>query len=644
MPIMSAYGRTIAFAMILPAPTSPPPRPAPGIQTRLLPLAALRPDPANPRLMPDEQMAALMRSIQEFGFVEPVVVRRADGLVIGGHQRVEAARRLGLTEVPVVEVDLTDEQCRALNVALNRIHGEWDVPKLAEILQALPQDLAALTGFDDDAIQRVLHDAEEAIRALQGEADLDDVPAPPDEADHEARGPDRPREPPAPLRRLGERGGPRPAPRRRARSTSLNTDPPYNVKVEPRSNNAIAAGLSSFTARRRTDAPPGASTSRGTPGSPSDPREDAGEGPAARRTTSSRTRTSTRRSARGSGTLARVLLPGRSFYIWGGYANVANYPPALKASGLYFCQTIIWDKQHPVLTRKDFMGAHEWAFYGWRRAPRTSSSGPRTSTDLWDVKKVNPQSMVHLTEKPVELAARAITYSSKPGENVLDLFGGSGSTLDRGRADGPARVPDGDRPGVLRRDRRALGAPHREEGGAADVILPVTTPASVAWIRTHTGLRFDLLDPRPEAIDPRDVAHALARLCRFGGHVRRFYSVAQHSLLVADLAPLGLELPALLHDASEAYLGDVVAPLEGPPARLPRDRGTARPRGRRALRPRPRGPGRPGGPVRRRPGARTGGREPLRPGRRHSSSPPRGRRGRVPRPPPGPRLAPGAAP
>jgi DNA modification methylase len=66
------------------------------------------------------------------------------------------------------------------------------------------------------------------------------------------------------------------------------------------------------------------------------------------------------------GNLARVLLPGRAFYVWGGYANVANYPPVFKATGLYFSQAIIWDKQHPVLTRKDYMGAHEWCFYGWR--------------------------------------------------------------------------------------------------------------------------------------------------------------------------------------------------------------------------------------------------------------------------------------
>jgi DNA modification methylase len=129
------------------------------------------------------------------------------------------------------------------------------------------------------------------------------------------------------------------------------------------------------------------------------------------------------------GNLAYAMEPGASFYIWGGYANCANYPPAMKASGLYFSQSIIWNKLHPVLTRKDYMGAHEWCFYGWREGAGHQFYGPNNATDLWDLKKINPQSMIHLTEKPVELAVRAIEYSSKHGGNVLDLFGGSGSTL-----------------------------------------------------------------------------------------------------------------------------------------------------------------------------------------------------------------------
>ena len=101
----------------------------------------------------------------------------------------------------------------------------------------------------------------------------------------------------------------------------------------------------------------------------------------------------------------------------------------LKATGLYFSQAIIWVKGHAVLTRKDYMGDHEWCYYGWREGGAHQFLGPNNATDVWSVKKVNPQNMVHLTEKPVELATRAIEYSSRPGENVLDLFGGSGSSL-----------------------------------------------------------------------------------------------------------------------------------------------------------------------------------------------------------------------
>ena len=114
-----------------------------------------------------------------------------------------------------------------------------------------------------------------------------------------------------------------------------------------------------------------------------------------------------------------------------------------------------------MLTRKDFMGNHEWAFYGWREGAGHKFYGPTNAVDVWAVKKVNPQSMVHLTEKPVELAVRAIQYSSKPGENVLDLFGGSGIDAHRCRADRPACVPHGARPRLLRRDRDALAGGDR---------------------------------------------------------------------------------------------------------------------------------------------------------------------------------------
>jgi DNA modification methylase len=204
----------------------------------------------------------------------------------------------------------------------------------------------------------------------------------------------------------------------------VNTDPPYNVRVEPRSNNAIAAGTSSFglSHHQSFDAARDGSKAKATT-----KKLRAKDRPLANDFVSDAE--FDRLLHAWFGNLARVLLPGRAFYVWGGYANCGNYPPVLQAAGLYFSQAIIWDKQHRVLTRKDFMGAHEWCFYGWREGAAHHFFGPHNATDLWAVKKVNPQSMIHLTEKPVELAARALEYSSKRREHVLDLFGGSGSKL-----------------------------------------------------------------------------------------------------------------------------------------------------------------------------------------------------------------------
>jgi DNA modification methylase len=108
-------------------------------------------------------MQKLVRSIQQFGMVEALVVRRSDQLVIGGHQRLEAAKALGMAAVPVVYVELSDAEAKALNLALNRIRGEWDLPKLGELLedlQRLPEIDESLTGFDGDEIDALLAELE----------------------------------------------------------------------------------------------------------------------------------------------------------------------------------------------------------------------------------------------------------------------------------------------------------------------------------------------------------------------------------------------------------------------------------------------------------------------------------------------------
>lgn len=84
----------------------------------------------------------------------------------------------------------------------------------------------------------------------------------------------------------------------------------------------------------------------------------------------------------------------------------------------------------------------------------------------------------------------------------------------------------------------------------------------MTWILTQSGTRFDLLNPTPDMINIPDIAYALSRICRFNGHTSEHYSVAEHSLRVAALVPREYQLAALLHDAAEAYIGDVSSPLK----------------------------------------------------------------------------------
>ncbi|MFH1109480.1 MAG: DNA modification methylase [Planctomycetota bacterium] len=403
------------------------------------PLAEIKPYEKNPRIN-DAAVEAVARSIREFGFRQPIVVD-ADGVIVVGHTRWKAAAKLGLDKVPVhVARDLTPEQAKAYRIADNKTAdlATWDLEllpgELAE-LQALDVDLSLL-GFGEDELAELLDPG-----VKQGLTDSDDVPEPPDEAitqpgdlwvmgDHRLLCGDSGIA--ADVDRLLD-GQP---------IHLVNTDPPYNVKVEPRSNNAIAAGNSSFSLMKSQQLTQAVDATRGGRGLHHHQAFDVAR-QGVKHATHKKLRPKDRPLANDFvsdqafdemlhawfGNIARVLAPGRGFYIWGGYANIANYPPVLKACGLYFSQSIIWDKQHPVLTRKDYLGAHEWCFYGWREGAAHVFLGPNNVPDLWHIKKVNPQSMVHLTEKPVELALRAMQYSSQAGENVLDLFGGSGSTL-----------------------------------------------------------------------------------------------------------------------------------------------------------------------------------------------------------------------
>ena len=391
------------------------------------PIGQIKPYPNNPRIN-EGAIEAVAASIREFGFKVPIVVD-ADGVIVAGHTRHKAALQLGLDKVPVIVAkDLRPEQIKAFRIADNKTAelAEWDYDllpiELAE-LQACNFDMGLL-GFDVDDLAQLL---DPGIK--EGLTDPDDIPEPPDE----------PITQPGDLWILGEHRllcGDSSKPEDVDRLLDgadihlVNTDPPYNVKVEPRSNNAIAAGLSSFSNDKKSKAE-------------HHQKFDVARHPEKSKATHKKMRAKDRPLANDFvsdeefdrllhawfGNIARVLQPGRSFYIWGGYANLGNYPPVLKTCELYFSQSIVWDKMHPVLTRKDYLGCFELAFYGWKLGAGHKFFGPNNAPDLWHVKKVNPNKMIHLTEKSVELAVRAIQYSSLAGENVLDLFGGSGSTL-----------------------------------------------------------------------------------------------------------------------------------------------------------------------------------------------------------------------
>ena len=385
----------------------------------------IRPYGGNPRVN-DQAVDAVAASIREFGFRQPIVVD-ADGVIVVGHTRWKAAKKLGLKQVPVhVATDLTPAQVKAYRIADNKTAdlAEWDfdlLPIELKDLQAADFDLGLL-GFDADELAKILDPD-----GTQGLCDPDDVPEPPDE----------PVTQPGDLWALGEHrlvcgdaGKTEDVDRllAGARVHVVNTDPPYNVRVEPRSSTAIAAGQSSYPDLSRKMHHQGFDVARGvTDPSKARAKMRPKDRPLANDFLSDEEFNRLLRAWFGQ--IGRVLVPGRCFFIWGGYANIGNYPPALKECGLYFSQGIVWDKEHPVLTRKDFMGAFELAFYGWREGAGHHFFGPNNATDLWHVKKIPPQQMEHLTSKPAELAVRAIQYSSRPGENVMDLFGGSGSTL-----------------------------------------------------------------------------------------------------------------------------------------------------------------------------------------------------------------------
>ncbi len=346
----------------------------------------LSPDPFNPRRISDGELEALTRSIREFGLIDPIIARREDSTVIGGHQRLVAARRLGLESVPVIFVDLSPEQAKVLNLALNRISGDWDEELLARLLadlQLAPEIDIALSGFADDEIAKLLKSL--GSREKRDRPETFDFDAAWEEAtkdpgvqrgdvwrlgDHRIMCGDSADE--ADVGRLMAGESPR----------VMVTDPPYGVAYEPEG--------------RKMKRPIA--------------NDDLGNDQAEFWTKA----------------FSAWPLEGDAYVFSPSGPLIQTLCASIVAAGIEHHQWLIWVKDRLVLGHSHFHYRHEHIYYGWRG--KTSWQGSRKEDSVWleDRPQASPQ---HPTMKPVPLCQRAIENSSKPHDIVVDPFLGSGTTL-----------------------------------------------------------------------------------------------------------------------------------------------------------------------------------------------------------------------
>jgi len=357
-------------------------------------IESLHPDPANPRRIGKEELEALTRSLREFGFVQPVLARKSDKVVIGGHQRLLAARRLGWKTVPVIFVDLSTEQSRLLNLALNKISGEWDQELLARMLADLKpvEDIdLSLSGFSEEELGKLLksldaREKKERVETFDLDAALEAA-----QAAHVAQRGDLWRLGEHRLlcadstnasdveRLLGEKKG-----------TMAFTDPPYNVGLGDH-------GGQQRGSRRRRIANDALSP-------------EVWEAFV---------------RAWAQNLLQRV---DGAIYVCMSTKEWPLVSHVLQELGGHWSDTIIWAKDRFVLGRADYQRQYEPVWYGWREGCSHRWCGDRDQGDVWNISRP-AESELHPTMKPLELVERAIDNSSKPGDAVLDLFLGSGTTL-----------------------------------------------------------------------------------------------------------------------------------------------------------------------------------------------------------------------
>jgi len=405
---------------------------APSLPSRVIEQVAidlLRPDPANPRRISEDELDSLERSLRQFGFVQPVLARLEDGVVIGGHQRLVAARRLGLTSVPVIYLDLSAEQARLLGLALNRISGSWDDALLARLLadlQATPDLDLSLSGFADDEVKDLLRSLEVREKRERQEAfDLDEALA-------EARR--APRTKPGDLWTLGDHRllcGDSTSADDVARllagaaPTLLATDPPYGVSLDGswRDNVYNALGPAETPYMRMDgalDAEDAARANRGASGR-----------------TAGHRNTSISGDTRVDWSEAFALVPSLTVgYVWHAAVHAAAVAAGLERIGFEIVAQIIWDKGLFAIGRSWYHWSHEPCWVVRKGGAKVPFRGSRDQATIWRVP--SPKMIMggsteakqdHPTQKPLVLFETPIRNHLKPGDAVYDPFLGSGTAL-----------------------------------------------------------------------------------------------------------------------------------------------------------------------------------------------------------------------
>jgi DNA modification methylase len=375
-----------------------------------VPIDQLRPDPANPRRISDEELDSLERSIRQFGFVQPVLARKEDGVVIGGHQRLLAARRLGLTTVPVTYLDLSIEQARLLNLALNKISGSWDEQLLARLLadlQSSPDVDLSLSGFGEDEIKDLLRSLE--IREKREQVESFDL----DEALEEARA--RPlRSKLGDLWALGDHRllcGDSTDPTAVARLLDgaepklLATDPPYGVSLDGSWRDGVYNALG-----------------------PAEKTYMRGKG--ARNTTMSG-------DTRVDWSEAFELVPSLTVgYIWHAGVHAAQVAEGLERIGFEIVAQVIWDKGLFAMGRSWYHWSHEPCWVVRKKGAKVRFLGTRDQATIWHAP--SPKMIMsgsaeprldHPTQKPLVLFETPIRNHLKGGEALYEPFCGSGTTV-----------------------------------------------------------------------------------------------------------------------------------------------------------------------------------------------------------------------